>query len=262
MRPLTAAILLTLSLAAIVLFLLSPATAAPATPPVADAASGVSDAASPDPATASGATPSAATASAATASVATPSEEPASVAAPTGVTPDAGPQYVAPSMSAAAVRLFVGLAGVGLAMAGSLAAYRWVMRRRSGAERAGLERRYRPQVLSRTYLGAKESLCVVEVGHERFLIATTPTGVSLLGRLERGESPEAEIAEPSASDFGRALRTATSMAMTVPPTVKPVPPTVTPVRPADDTELLAALARSRDRLARLTEVSALGDLRA
>lgn len=229
MRPLTAAILLTRSLALIVLLLLSPA--------MAESASGVSDAASPDSAT-------------------------ASVAVPSVATPDAGTQYVAPSMSAAAIRLFVGLAGVGLAMAGSLAAYRWVMRRRSGAGREGLERRYRPQVLSRTYLGAKESLCVVEVGHERFLIAATPTGVSLLGRLERAESPEAEIAEPSASDFGRALRTATSMATMVPPPGTPVPPTKTTVRPIDDAELLAALSRSRDRLARMAEVSTLGDLRA
>jgi flagellar biogenesis protein FliO len=161
--------------------------------------------------------------------------------------------YVAPSMGAAAFRLFVGLLGVGVAMAASLAAYRWFLRRRPGGVRAGLERRLRPQVVSRTYLGAKESLCVVEVADERFLIATTPTRISLLGRLERAGASAPSDAEPRASDFARALRTAASAPT---PTRPPAPPAT------DETEMLTALARSRDRLARLVGVATVQDRRA
>jgi hypothetical protein len=145
----------------------------------------------------------------------------------------------------------------------------------------------RIEILARSYVGSRESISVVKVGRERFLVGITGTTVSFLSRLdanapgarilsaaagpralgaESGDGAErpdgwaAAPAEPAATDFaaftdfGHALRAAAT------------PVTGAPAASmTDDTAeraIRAALARSRERLGRLdTSLVSAGELR-
>lgn len=64
------------------------------------------------------------------------------------------------------------------------------------------------RILSRTYLGPKESLCLVAVGKERLLLGQTGAGIALLHRLDPptalppadAREAEAEQAQPEAAE--------------------------------------------------------------
>jgi hypothetical protein len=157
-----------------------------------------------------------------------------------------------PSLGWALLRMTGALLVVGALMGGSLLAYRrfgGIRRpgRLAAGGRTGLRwfsqwmpssaaEADRVQIVSRSFLGPKESICVVQAGRERFLVATTGAGISLLGRLETpdptdedGGPPEPE---PSAVDFARAL----SAAVRPREDAAPVPnvPTLPGVRVAQD----------------------------
>jgi hypothetical protein len=100
---------------------------------------------------------------------------------------------------------------------------RWLPARPAEADRI--------EVLSRTHLGTRESLGVVRIGRERLLVGVTPGQISLLTRLEPAQ-PVAAAAP--ADDFPAALA-AVEVAV-----------------PRTPDELRRALARSRERLERLS----------
>jgi flagellar biosynthetic protein FliO len=83
------------------------------------------------------------------------------------------------------VRLFSSMALVGGLMAAGLYVYRrWVVRSPLG-QRGELIR-----VVSRNYLGPKESLCLVKVGKELLLLGVTASQISSLHRWEEGAGPD------------------------------------------------------------------------
>jgi flagellar biogenesis protein FliO len=102
----------------------------------------------------------------------------------------------------------------------------WGSQSRSAADRL--------EVLERSYVGAKESVCIVRAGAERFLIGVTSSRISLLGRLDGAREIAEETEEPSGADFARGLSG----------TAVPRP------SPADES-FRALLARSRERVTRL-----------
>jgi hypothetical protein len=160
--------------------------------------------------------------------------------------PPASPPAEPPSRVAAMVRAGVATSTVALLVVGALLGYRHltrrvpaaVARRRSVGRRRWWERWLparpaeadRIEVLSRAHVGARESLGVVRVGRERLLVGITPGQISLLTRLEPAAAPPA----PAADDFPAALAAAEL------------------VVPRTPEELRRALARSRERLERLS----------
>jgi len=98
----------------------------------------------------------------------------------------------------------------------------------SGSAADGLE------ILERRYVGAKESICIVRAGAERFLIGVTTSGICLLGRLEPARESADEAEEPGAVDFAHAL-----------------PGPAVPRPSPTDGAFHALLTRSRERLTRL-----------
>jgi flagellar protein FliO/FliZ len=170
-----------------------------------------------------------------------------------------GPASVSSPLAAGA-RLGGAFAIVAVAMAVSLVAYRrfaqgprgdrhgrargrgwrawWMSAAPAGSDRI--------DVLARSWVGSKESVCVVRVGDERFLVGVTPAQVSLLGRLSAlpavAESAEAEAAS-AVPDFARALTVAAVAAS------RPAPvPSAQPAAPAvTGASIREALQRSRAR---------------
>jgi flagellar biogenesis protein FliO len=195
----------------------------------------------------------------------------------------------------AAVRLAGSLTVVGALLGVSLAGYRWLARRGGRAAVLRARGRTRPYprwfsrwmpsaaadadritIVTRSYVGSRESVCLVEVGHERFLIGVTASAISLLGRLEgagrdgvvampallppEADAPAArvsppgwgirrapveprdpEAAGPTAADFSQELLRVAAPGTTL-----------------SESSIRTALARSRDRLARLGQGGALG----
>ncbi|MBI5627598.1 MAG: flagellar biosynthetic protein FliO [Candidatus Rokubacteria bacterium] len=89
-----------------------------------------------------------------------------------------------------AARLFSSLLLVGGLLAGGLFVYRRWVGRGVLARRSDLIR-----VVSRSYLGPKESLCLVRVGKEHLLVGVTGSQISFLHRWEAGaviEPPHGE----------------------------------------------------------------------
>ena len=218
-----------------------------------------------------------------------------SVAAPaTALAPEASlatpataptPPVVAPATAAsapigwAATRLLLACGAVGVLLIGGLKLYRrslqpgarasrrrgsswlarWVPANASDADKITL--------LARNYLGARESVCVLRVGTERFLVGVTAAQISMIARLSdraslggdraslgdegtstgptrathelrRGAMPHGDASAvdpaPATPDFSETLMAAASAR-----------------EGGGDAELRASLARSRDRLARL-----------
>lgn len=119
----------------------------------------------------------------------------------------------------------------------------------------------RIEVLGRSFLGPRESICVVRVGRERFLLGVTPAGVGLLSRLDAPDRAPAETAEPQPSDFARELRrvsgTEPGRSVLRPPT--PVPASRSDT--ADDSAIRRAIARSHERVVRLARAAGAGEPR-
>ena len=134
----------------------------------------------------------------------------------------------------AILRMLGALGVVAALIAGGAMAYRYLTAR-VGARRAGwLARLVSPhgsaaqlRVTTRAVLGARESVAVVVIGDERFLLGVAAGGVSLLARLD----PEADET-PVEDDFA-----ATLLGVEHPRT--------------DEEKLRGAIARSRERLVRL-----------
>jgi hypothetical protein len=108
-------------------------------------------------------------------------------------------------------------------------------------------------VLARSHVGAKESVCIIRAGTERFLVGVTAHQIVLLGRLDPVREPAEPAREPAAPstaeepdavDFAHALAGATASASASPSPGAP---------PADlaEVSLRARLDRSRARLARV-----------
>ena len=227
--------------------------------------------------------------------------------APPAAVPVAAPYTPMPppavSVKWAGLRLAGAVLAVGLLLVGAVAGYRRLVNR-SGRPRASRGRARARQgwwsfwvpdtpseadrihLASRRHLGPRESLGVVQVGRERFLVGITGASISLLARL--GDPGRAEESEPAAADFALELDAATTKprrdgseprrtfvrpptvqaGLTAPATTEPHraffrPPTVqgdpagpATVNPATTTEIRARLARSRDRLARIGRLTA------
>lgn len=145
----------------------------------------------------------------------------------------------------AAFRLAVGCVAVGVLLFAALALYRRAFQPGAAASRrrgagwlarwvpAGTRDEDRITLLARSYLGTRESVCVMRVGDERFLIGVTTGQISMLGRLGEHPAPVPPPATPSAPDFSQLMAAAAAR------------------ETGGDTELRAALARSRARLAQL-----------
>ena len=130
-------------------------------------------------------------------------------------------------------------------------------------QRAGTRAADRLEILDRRPVGAKESVCVVRVGREQFLIGVTASQISLLGRLgpvvEAAEAPVpvtapveaagplADVDEPTATDFARGLGERRAARFS-PRAALPAESTQSA---PDDASFHLLLARSRDRLSRL-----------
>jgi hypothetical protein len=189
-----------------------------------------------------------------------------------------------PSMTVAVARVGLALVVVSALLIGGLAGYRWVLaalrppaRGAGGSGRRGWFARWilpgndtdRIDVLARSWVGAKESVCLIRTGQDRFLIGVTAQRVSLLGRLDesgaparagetasaarvnvvapaavvtRGEAAAAPAPAPKAAaaptpDFAHELASAT-------PAEPPAAPRIT------EASIRAALAESRQRRAR------------
>ncbi len=220
-----------------------------------------------------------------------------------GTAPDDVAVQPAPPVSAgwAVLRLV----GATVAVAGllllSVAGYRWLSRphaRASGAQRKSGGRRGirwlfrwapaaamdtdRVEVVSRSFLGPRESICVIRVGRERFLVGVSPAGVGLLSRLDGPDRAPAAEAQPRASDFARELRRVTvvrgaepARTSLRPPTPVPGtrsdtevpartslrPPTLVPGTRSDTDQHAAigqAVARSRERVLQIARASVAG----
>ena len=203
--------------------------------------------------------------------------------APPAVAPAVAPEAPMPppavSMKWAGLRLAGAVLAVGLLLAGAVAGYRRLVdhagRSRSTRGRARARQGWwsfwapdtpaeadRIHLASRRSLGPRESLGVVQVGRERFLVGITGASISLLARL--GESGRTSEAEPAAADFALELDEATQprRALLRPPTVQGDLADLATVNPATtnpvtvDAAIRARLARSRDRLARIGRLTA------
>jgi hypothetical protein len=185
------------------------------------------------------------------------------------------------------VRLLLALAAVGGLLAGSLAAYRRLAQGpgRAAVLRARGRSREQPRwfsrwipsapaeadritIVTRSCVGSRESICLVEVGHERFLIGVTASTISLLGRLDPAGREEVLEAMSTASLRRDVAAPPPSAASSVPVTATagleargPEPTAADfshellrvagPERHPPESTIRTALARSRDRLARL-----------
>ena len=163
-----------------------------------------------------------------------------------------------PSLGAASARFLGASSMVAGLLALTLLGLRWLFRRVDRSSDASRVRRVlggrlswfsrwmpaaiatedRLEIVGRSYLGPKESVCIVQVGTERFLLGVTAFRISLLGKLERArqaeEKAQPQPEEPKADDFSRELSGAAA--------ARPCPA---------ETSILSMLSRSRERLARL-----------
>lgn len=163
------------------------------------------------------------------------------------------------SMTWAAFRLLGAVAGVSLLLAASVLgarrllqrSARGVFRRRAGGfgREGGWLARWVPEstpeaarihVVSRGWLGPRESVGVVQVGPERFLVGITAGSISLLSRLPAG-AEELPAREDRPQDFARELTEV-----------------VTPREIPAEAAIRSALTRSRERLHRLRPVASGG----
>jgi flagellar biogenesis protein FliO len=106
----------------------------------------------------------------------------------------------------AATRLALACAAVGVLLLGGLKLYRRSLqpgpraaRRRSGGWLArwvpgSADDEDRITLLARSYLGTRESVCVLRVGTERFLVGVTSAQISMLGRLGGGAAETVPVA--------------------------------------------------------------------
>jgi len=174
--------------------------------------------------------------------------------------PCAWAEVAGPSAGTVGARFLGAMSTVTVLLALTLVGLRWVFQRaeriggrgrlrRPAGARAGWLARFMPagraaaarvEILGRSYVGAKESVCVIGVGPERFLVGVTAHRITLLGKLEAPGAPAAEARaeriprEPAPDDFARELSGAVG--------ARPQP---------SESSMRAMLARSRERLARL-----------
>jgi len=163
-----------------------------------------------------------------------------------------------PSLGAASARFLGASSMVAALLALTLLGLRWLFRRvdrsshsarvrRAVSARGSWLARWMPaatsaadrlEITGRSHLGPKESVCIVQVGAERFLIGVTASRISLLGKLdpvrEGEEAAKPQPEEPRASDFARELSGAAAK--------RPRP---------SESSILSMLTRSRERLARV-----------
>jgi flagellar biogenesis protein FliO len=196
--------------------------------------------------------------------------------------PDAS-AVLMPSLGWALLRMAGALVVVGVLLAASALAYRRFAGQRrpapASSSRGGLRwfSQWMPsaasdadrvQIVSRSFLGSKESICVVQAGHERFLVATTGSGISLLGRLQTPASSAEDADRPTPDstpvDFASALSAAVRPRGAAPRAAEPEPPVPglpsldladdgpVPLAENEVDAIHAALARSRIRLDRLS----------
>jgi len=196
----------------------------------------------------------------------------------------------------AGLRVAAAVLAVGLLLAGGVVGYRRLVDRagRTRSARGRMRARHgwwpffapdtpseadRIHLASRRYLGSRESLAVVHVGRERFLVGVTGASISLVSRLgDPGRT--AEGAEPEAADFAVELDAATqprrsSLSQSArsteprrffvrPPAARAEPAdpattdpaTTNPATTDPATTIRSRIARSRDRLARLGRLTA------
>jgi flagellar biogenesis protein FliO len=163
----------------------------------------------------------------------------------------------APSVGIAGARVVGAVSTVAVLLALTLLGLRWLFQRMDRSPGAGRRRggrgstswlsRWMPSaipaedrvdVVGRSQVGSKESVCIVRVGNERFLIGITAHRISLLGRLEpvgaRGERGEPKAEQPKVDDFAIELSGAVA--------ARPQP---------TEASVRSMLARSRERLAKL-----------
>ena len=198
------------------------------------------------------------------------------------------------SMRWAGLRVAAAVLAVGLLLAGGVVGYRRLVDRagRTRSARGRMRARHgwwqffapdtpseadRIHLASRRYLGSRESLAVVHVGRERFLVGVTGASISLVSRLGDPDRP-AEGGEPEAADFAVELAAATQPRrsgpeprrsflrpptaqgeLADPATTDPAttdPATVTPATTDPATTIRSRIARSRDRLERLGHLTA------
>lgn len=100
------------------------------------------------------------------------------------------PQSGGESAGWIAARLFSSLLLVGGLLAGGLFVYRRWMGRGALGQRSDLIR-----VVSRSYIGPKESLCLVRVGKEHLLVGVTGSQISFLHRWEGAVPIEPSVQE-------------------------------------------------------------------
>jgi len=172
----------------------------------------------------------------------------------------AGAEVAGPSVATAGARFVGAISTVAVLLALTLLGLRWAFQRadraagrirlrRAASVRRGWLARFMPaarpggdrvEILGRSYVGTRESVCVIGVGAERFLVGVTAQRITLLGKLE---APNARAVEqriervpesPAPDEFARELSGAVA--------ARPQP---------DESSMRAMLARSRERLARL-----------
>jgi flagellar biogenesis protein FliO len=166
----------------------------------------------------------------------------------------------------AATRLALACAAVGVLLIGGLKLYRRSLqpgpraaRRRSG----GWLARWIPAstvdadritLLTRSYLGTRESVCVLRVGTERFLVGVTSAQISMLGRLGCDRAPldgGASTETMPVAHEGRRGSTATEHAPVTPDFSESLMAAASARDGGGDADLRQALARSRARLAEI-----------
>jgi hypothetical protein len=177
-----------------------------------------------------------------------------------------------PSMTTAVVRVVLALGVVSALLLGGVAGHRWLLGRLrppargvGGGARGWFARWILPvtdgdrvDVVARSWVGAKESVCLIRAGQDRFLVGVTPQRVSLLGRLDGSAPapaprPAATLAAappaarapgpPAGEDFARELAEAAR---------QPAPPAAASPPAVTEDSIRAALAESRQRRARAT----------
>jgi hypothetical protein len=183
--------------------------------------------------------------------------------------PAAGALSAPPSPWQSAARVALALGAVVAAMLASVAGYRWLLRvlrppaRGAGGARRGWFSRLilpshdgdRVDVLARSWVGAKESVCLIRAGNERFLVGVTTARVSLLGRLDAGAL--AAVAPPAAGapaaaagpapTFARELAAAAEREAGAPAAAAVVPAEPPGPPPITEESIRAALTQSRRR---------------
>jgi len=218
-----------------------------------------------------------------------------------GAETTAAPEFVEAAPASAgwvALRVSGAFAAVGLLLALALAGYRWVMEaaaapgsgRRPGRRSRGRQSWFvrflgpavpeadRVRIVARSYLGSRESICVVEAGQERFLVGVTAARISPLGRLAARPPGAVPVAVPDApgrapSDEGARQAPSRSFSVTgresagAPPAAEPhatdfarhLAAASASGLDARETAIRTALARTRERLDRLSHTGARGD---